>query len=305
MSDEGRRDAPWTVAAVLDWTRGHFAKSGSETARLDAEVLLAHALGTTRIALYTHHDRPLTEGERAAMRELVARRNAGEPVAYLTGLREFWSLDFHVDRRVLIPRPDSEILVEECLGLFRARSEGETVSPPERVAEVATGSGAIATVLAKELPGEPSVVAGDISGEALAVARENTARHGLTDRVQLVEADLLDHPAFAGPFDLIAANLPYIRSADLAGLPKDVRDFEPLGALDGGEDGLALVRSCVEQAAARLAPGAALVLEIGDQQQADAVAAFAEGLGAYRLVRVREDYGGRARVVTLRRLPPQ
>lgn len=298
MSDERRT---WTVREVLAWTRDFLAEHGSETARLDAEVLVAHAVTGSRIALYTEHDRPLGEDERARLRGLVRRRANGEPVAYLTGQKEFWSLTFAVDPRVLVPRPETEVLVEECLAPWRKPSEdAEAPAPPARVADIGTGSGAIAVVLTRELPGTPTVYAVDADEGALSVATANVARHGLAERVLLRQGELLEPLRGDGPLDLVAANLPYVPSPWLPRLPRTVRDFEPVRALDGGPDGLSLVRPCVAQAAELLRPGGWLVLELAGTKQVAAVRAEALAAG-YDEAHVRQDYAGRDRVLRLRR----
>lgn len=300
MSDDPRIRT-WTVREVLAWTRDFLAEHGSDTARLDAEVLVAHVVTGSRMALYVQHDRPLTEDERGRLRALVRRRGNGEPVAYLTGEREFWSLPFAVDRRVLVPRPETEVLIEECLAPWRATTEGGPVAaPPARVADIGTGSGAIAVVLARELPGAPAVFAVDASEDALQVAAANVARHGLGDRVALRHGRLLEPLADTGPLDLVAANLPYIPRRALPRLPRTVRDFEPHGALDGGEDGLDLVRPCVAQAARQLVPGGWLVLELAGEKQVAVVRAEALAAG-FDEAHVRTDYAGRERVLRLRR----
>jgi len=196
----------WAVLDVLRWTTAHFEKHGLASARLDAELLAAHAFGMSRIELYAHFDRPLAAAELASYRDLVSRRLAGEPVAYLLGHKEFWSLDLLVDPRVLIPRPDSETLVEEAL---------DRAGPGARIADVGTGSGALALALAKARP-EAQVFATDISSDALAVARANAERLGLA--VTFLQGDLVSAASARGRFDLIVANLPYIPSADIDGL---------------------------------------------------------------------------------------
>jgi release factor glutamine methyltransferase len=276
----------WTIMEVLLWTTARFGERGVASPRLDAELLAAHALGLSRVQLYTQFDRPLEAAELAALRELVKRRQAGEPVAYITGRKEFWSLDLEVDARVLVPRPDSEAAVEEALA---------RVGDGARVADVGTGSGAIALALAKARP-DLTVFASDLSTDALAVAGANALRLGLA--VTFVEGSLLAPLRASCPFDLVVANLPYVPTADIAGLPAEVR-CEPRLALDGGQDGLALVRELVAEATGVLAPGGALVLEIGAGQ----ATACAELLGAagFEDVRCRRDLGGVERVVSGRR----
>jgi release factor glutamine methyltransferase len=282
-------DETWTILKVLDWTRKWFAERQIEPARLEAEVLIASALGLTRVMLYAHFDRPLDDAERDRIRGLVRRRATGEPVAYLVGEREFWSLDFEVGPGVLVPRPDTETLVEEALVELDAID-----AAAGRIADVGTGSGCVAIALAHERK-QLTVFALDRSPEALAIAGRNVARHGLEDRVRLRPSDLLAGlPEEARPLDLVVANLPYIPTGDLAGLPRDVRDFEPRLALDGGPDGLALVRRLVAEARSALRPGGAIALEAGFDQL-DRVSAIL-GEAGYVDVRVRRDYGGQPRV---------
>jgi release factor glutamine methyltransferase len=279
--------ASWTILEVLQWTTARFQERGIASPRLDAELLAAHAFGLTRVQLYTQFDRPLLAPELAAYRELVKRRQAGEPVAYLTGRKEFWSLDLAVDKRVLIPRPDTETTVEEALERLKAR----TVEAP-RIADVATGSGAIALALAKSRP-EAAVFACDVSPDALAVARGNAERLGLA--VTFLEGNLAEPLRAHAPFDLVVANLPYVRAGDIPGLAPEVRS-EPWLALDGGADGLDLVRALVAMAPGILAPGGTLVLEIGDGQ-AQATAELCRAASLHD-VRVRADLGGVDRVVS-------
>jgi release factor glutamine methyltransferase len=315
------KPARWTVKDVLLWTTSRFEERALDTPRLDAEILTAHALGLPRVQLYVQFDRPLLPEELAAIRELVKRRQAGESVAYVIGKKEFWGLELAVDARVLVPRPDTETLVSEALarigraprprprwlaeGDDAAGAEGEAgpgmseptpppapARPAPRVADVGTGSGAIAIALAKERP-DATVLAVDVSPDALAVARANAARHGAT--VTFLEGDLAAPLAAHAPLDLIVANLPYVRTGDLAALPPEVR-AEPARALDGGPDGLALVRRLVEAASGLLASGGALALEIGAGQAAE-TARLCAAAGLVD-VRVARDLGQIERVVS-------
>jgi release factor glutamine methyltransferase len=285
------RTAPWTILEVLNWTTTRFAERSLPSPRLDAELLAAHAFGLARIQLYAQFDRPLSADELGRFRELVKRRQAGEPVAYIVGRKEFWSLDLAVDRRVLIPRPDTETAVEAALALLPADA-------PVRVCDVGTGSGAIALAIKKERP-QATVVAIDLSADALAVASENAQRLGLA--VEFRHGDLLAPLAAeqgVGAFDVIAANLPYVPRAEVPGLAPEVQ-AEPLLALDGGDDGLDLVRRLAAAAAAQLRPGGALVLEIG-AGQAPATRAICEQGGFVR-VAAHKDLGGIERVVVAHR----
>jgi release factor glutamine methyltransferase len=277
----------WTVLEVIKWTTARFAERRMDTPRLDAEILVAHALGLSRVQLYVQFDRPLQPDELAAIRGLIKRRQAGESVAYVVGKKEFWGLELAVDARVLVPRPDTETLVEE--GRDRLDQAGHA---DERIADVGTGSGAVALALAKVRPAA-AVFAGDLSADALAVARANAERLGLA--VTFVEGDLTAPLAAHGPFSLLVANLPYIPTGDLPGLPAEVR-AEPARALDGGADGLDLVRRLADEAPPLLRAGGALALEIG-AGQAIAAAALLAAAGLTD-VRARRDLAGVDRVVS-------
>ncbi len=297
------RDKVWTVLETLTWTAEFFGRQGALSPRLDAELLLAETLGLKRIQLYVQYDRPLTEDERARYRELVKRRGRGEPVQYILGRQEFWSQSFEVGPGILVPRPDTEVLVEEALAEAKRIAEA-TGRAALRIADVGTGSGAIAAAVASELP-EARVWAGDIAREPLEVAPRNLAAAGVGDRVAVVHADGLGplwEAAGREPFDLVLSNPPYIRAGEYAGLMREVRDFEPRGALVAGADGLDVIRPLVAEAAREggLAPGGALAVEIGDRPQAEEVAELMRGAG-FEAVRVRDDYAGMARVVVGRR----
>jgi release factor glutamine methyltransferase len=304
--------ARWTVKDVLLWTTSRFEERGVATPRLDAEILTGHALGVPRVQLYVQFDRPLLPPELATIRELVKRRQGGESVAYVIGKKEFWGRDFAVDARVLVPRPDTETLIDEALDRVGRAPRGSRnahvaaaadAAEPEaprpaplkaapRIADVGTGSGAIAVTLAKERP-DATVFATDISPDALAVARANAERLGAA--VTFLEGDLAAPLLPHAPFDLVAANLPYVAAGDLAGLAPEVR-AEPRLALDGGADGLDLVRRLLADAPGLLVPGGALVLEIGlGQAQETARLCAAAGLGD---VRVRRDLGQIERIVS-------
>ena len=274
----------WSIQELLSWTADYFARQGLEAPRLEAELLLAHALGQNRVWLYTHYDRPCDANERKAYKELIQRRIQGEPYAYITGSREFMSLEFSVNREVLIPRPDTEILVETAIDL--AQREGL-----RRICDVGTGSGIIAVCMAHYLE-SAQVVASDISAAALAMARSNAERHGAA--VELVEADLLNHEALRD-FDMILANLPYIALAEWEGLEPGVRDFEPRLALVADGDGLDLYRRLLEQAEIALRPGGWVLFEI-DPRQAESARKILAG-HHYDEIRVLKDWSGRERLI--------
>ena len=251
-------------------------------------MLATRAFSRTRVELYTHFDQPLGDPELAAYRGLVQRRMAGESVAYILGRKEFWSLDLEVDARVLVPRPDTETLVEQALELLKGMPDpGRAL----RVADIGTGSGALALALKKERPGD-AVFAVDVSPEALDVARGNASRLGLD--ITFLQGDLVSPLAGLGPFDLIASNPPYIPSQDIAGLPPEVR-HEPRLALDGGEDGLFVVRRLASDARNVLSPGGALAMEIGSGQAATAMEIL-RGTG-YAGIGARRDLASIERVV--------
>ncbi|MCB9652668.1 MAG: peptide chain release factor N(5)-glutamine methyltransferase [Deltaproteobacteria bacterium] len=257
-------DAPWTILKVLDWTKSHFERRGITTARLDAELILAHVLKMQRIMLYARFDQPLGQSELIEIRTLVARRAQREPLAYILGEREFWSLPFFVSPAVLIPRPDTETLVEVTLDVLR------DVGAPV-IVEVGTGSGCVATALAKERP-DATIYALEISDEACAIARSNRDRHGLTDRIHVLKSDLLEAlPASVTQASVVCANLPYIPDASIDGLMPEVRTFEPRGALAGGQDGLDLIRRLIDQCHQRFEPPAPMTLE-ADPDQMNSIA---------------------------------
>ncbi|MGE0871208.1 MAG: peptide chain release factor N(5)-glutamine methyltransferase [Kofleriaceae bacterium] len=266
----------WTTLGVLDWTTKRFTEAGIAGARLEAQVLLAHVLGCSRMELYTGFDKPLADPELAGYRDLIKRRLAGEPVAYLVGEQEFWGLPLFVDPNVLVPRPDTETVIEV------ARARRADRSAPCRVLDLCTGSGAIAISLAKELPAA-RIVATDISPQAVAIARGNAERHGFADRIEVRNGDLFA-PVAGQRFDLIAANPPYVASAVIATLSREVRR-EPVLALDGGPTGLAFYDRICGEAAGYLSAGGALVLEHGfDQAEPVRDRMIAAGLTSVTLV---------------------
>ena len=279
----------WSVLRLLRWTADYFTGRGIDAPRLDAELLLAATLGLDRVGLYVNFERPLQADELAAFRGRVKRRAGREPLAYILGHTEFWSLPLKVTPAVLIPRPDTELLVEEALPRL---GDG-----PRQILDIGTGSGALAIALAHERP-ECAVTAIDVSMAALAVARDNSRINGVADRVVLVHRDLAELPA--GPFDLIVANPPYIPSGELATLMPEVRDFEPPLALDGGADGLAAYRAIAAQADTVMTNGGWLLVEVGAGQAAAVQTLFAAA--GLTDIFVSRDLAGIERVVGGRRL---
>ncbi len=284
----------WTVRRVLEWTTQHLKKHGSDTPRLDAEILLAHARNCPRIALYTHFEEPLSEPVRARMRELVQRRAQSEPVAYLVGHREFFSLDFHVTQDTLVPRPDTETLVMAVLDAAKPIAE-------PKILDLCTGSGCVAVSVAKNCPAS-QVTATDISPAALKIAQENAKKHQVSQRVQFESGDLFTPLPSALPFDIIASNPPYIATTELETLAQDIRKFEPRIALDGGPDGLDIVRRIIVAAPDYLSPGGWLFLEISPEQ-GEMTQKLLVAQGAFTEIGVKKDLAGRVRVVHGRRIP--
>ena len=278
------------VAAELESAVARLASSGVEAARFDAEVLLADVLGVDRARLFIDRGRALDDTERARFEDLVARRGRREPLQQLRGRQEFFSRDFFVDRHVLVPRPETETLVEAAIDAALAmRRRGL------RILDVGTGSGVIAVTLALEL-GEAVVFAGDISVEALRVARRNASMHGA--RIDFREGDLCA-PFASERFDLVVANPPYVPSGAIAALAPEVRDLEPRLALDGGQDGLDFSRRLAGEASALLDDDAEILVEVGHEQSGAVVGIFASR--GFPSVEVRRDLGGIERVVRVRR----
>ena len=285
---------PWTVLRVLDWTTQRFTDAGLGAPRLEAQVLLGHVLGLSRVQLYTHFDKPLGEPELARARELIKRRLAGEPTAYLVGEQEFWSQPFWVDPAVLIPRRDTETVIDVVLAAVPAAER----AAPRRVLDLCTGSGALAVTLARELPGA-RVIATDVSPAAAALAARNAGRAGVAERVDLRTGDLWAAVAGEDPFDVVVANPPYVRTGELAGLSAEVRR-EPALALDGGADGLAVIRPLIAALPAHVAPGGLVAIEHGSDQDAD-VRALLDATGAFATAVTKADLAGHPRVTSARR----
>ncbi len=288
------RDPMWTVRELMRWTQERFAKIGIEGARTDAEFLLAAAMGCDRMSLYVRHDEVVSTEAKATFRAWVKRRLAREPVAYLLGRKGFHALDLElqVDGRVLVPRPDTEHLVDWLLEELPADD-----SQGAAVLDVGTGSGAVALAIAKARPGA-ALTACDVSEDALALATTNARSAEL--EVTFVKSDLMDSVERPqGGWRAIAANLPYIPSAELDALQPEVARWEPRLALDGGPDGLDLIRRLVVQAADALAPGARLYLELGHDQSAAVQDLMREA--GFEAVAARKDYGHIERVVRGRR----
>ncbi len=247
----------WTVGRLLKWTTDYLQDHHADSPRLDAEILLAEAMDCQRIELYTAFETVPDEHPRAAFRQLVSRRAEGTPVAYLVGRREFYSMSFRVTPDVLIPRPETEFLIVALLDLVKERSAGEEVT----ICDVGCGSGIVAVCAAKHLP-EARVTALDISPAALEVAADNARQHGVADRIEFVQSDLLTGLPDGQCFDFIASNPPYVSEPEFESLPRDVRDYEPRLALVGGPQGTEVTEKLVAEASSRLRPGGHLLVEI-------------------------------------------
>jgi release factor glutamine methyltransferase len=265
-------DEPWNIGRLLTWTTDFLRDKGAGSPPLDAEVLLAHARGCQRIELYTSFEEEPTEAVRTSFRELVSRRAEGAPVAYLVGHREFFSLSFQVTPDVLIPRPETELLVVRALDLNKSLAVTQ-------IADVGTGSGILAVCCAKHIP-ECRVTALDLSPEALQIAVANAKQHGVADRIAFLESDLLASCPAEDRFDLIVSNPPYISTAEMAQLDGDVRNHEPHLALDGGAEGTEVIQRLIPQAAERLNQGGWLLIEVSplNAQRVEQLVSAAQGM---------------------------
>jgi release factor glutamine methyltransferase len=286
-----------TVETARRALTARFKSSAIDSAELDARLLAGAVLGLDLTGMITAANRPLTAHESARLEEFARRRLKGEPVARILGHREFWGLPLQLTPATLVPRPDTEAVVELALEMLRA---GGASNHPLRLADLGTGSGAILLALLSELPAAHGFGT-DISEAALQTARANAARTGLADRATFIACDYA--AGLSGPFDLIVSNPPYIRSADIGGLAAEVRDYDPLAALDGGADGLDAYRALIPQAACLLAPGAVLVVEAGQGQSRD-IEALMTAAGLTRERPPKADLAGIPRAVSGRKLPP-
>jgi release factor glutamine methyltransferase len=285
----------WTIIKLLEWTTSYFASRAIEGPRAGAEILLAHALNLQRVDLYLRYDQPLTQTELGYYKTLIRRRVRREPVAYITGCREFWSMNLTVSGDVLIPRPETECLVEQVL----ADLSTEDTTEPAHILELGTGSGAIILALASSL-GRSVCCASDVSERSVRVARENARRYGLDGRVHFFCGDWTRPLRCNGIFDVIVSNPPYIPTGQIKTLAPEIHLYEPIRALDGGDDGLASVRRLITQAHRFMRPGGRLLLEIGHDQQ-EAVRQIAGTAGQYEDPLFTKDYAGYNRVVKMRK----
>ncbi len=288
---------PLSVRAALLWGGRVLGQAGIENGRLDAEVLLRYLLDLEKEQLYLSAGAPIGAGQEARFRELLLRRARREPVAYITGRKEFWSLDFVVTPAVLIPRPETELLVEVALQYVEQPARRSSV----RVLDAGTGSGAISVCLAKVKPAA-EIVAVDISPVALDVALINARLHGVAGRIRFLTGDIFAPIKPLGKrFDVIVSNPPYVRTGELSTLAPEINKWEPMIALDGGADGIDFYRRIIGEAHEYLAPGGAIVLEIG-ADMGPAVAELFACSGGYRPATVYRDYSGKDRVIAAMRL---
>lgn len=287
---------PWTVLRLLQWTSDFFKTRGSQSPRLDAEILLAHARGCERIELYTAFADVPDDEQRIAFRELVRRRGEGAPVAQLVGFREFYSLSLRVDENVLVPRPETEHLVVEAIDQAKRIAAAQT-DRPLRILDLGTGSGAIAIAIAKNLP-DVEIIASDVSLPALDIARWNVEKQELSERITLLQSDLFDALDRDAPFDIICSNPPYISQSEYDALPETVKNYEPRGALLSGESGTEIIHKILDEAPAHLMPQGHLILEYSPMI-ADACKSLAEASGRYSNIKRIRDLAGHQRILSL------
>jgi len=294
------RDPEWTILKLLQWTASYFKSRGIDSPRATAEILLAHILKLRRIDLYLRYDQPLCSDELTQFKALIKRRIDREPVAYIVGVKEFWSMDFTVTRDVLIPRPETECLVEAALPLLPDNSNQDPGFEPKRVLELGTGSGAIILALASERP-EQLFFASDRSVKAVLLAKENARRHRLDHAVHFFCGDWL-MPLGNGRcrFDVILSNPPYIPTGAIGRLQPEIYKYEPIMALDGDQDGLNCLRLIIGSAHRFLNDRGSLLLEIGQDQKPE-VEKIIRGCGNYENIVFKKDYSGYDRVVQMRK----
>ena len=280
----------WTVLKLLQWTTDYFQRNNVPEPRTSAEVLLAHVLAEDRLFLYLNYDRPMETSELEAYRACIKRRLGGEPNQYITGLQEFWSLPLRVSSDVLIPRPETEVLVEAVLE-FLAKAD-----PNVNILDLGTGSGAIAIALARELPAA-IIVAADLSMAALRLAQENAKSNQVDEKIFFVCGDMFGAiPGGSQKFKVVVSNPPYVSDAEILELPQEIRNFEPHHALEGGPDGLTAIRRIIAEAPTVLSPAGALIMEMG-ADQAESVSALVTDSQHYGNYRIVQDYSGLDRVL--------
>ena len=290
----------WNIVKLLKWTTSYFKSHGIDSPRATAEILLAHILKLKRIDLYLQYDQPLGSDELKHFKALIKRRVKREPVAYIVGVKEFWSMDFTVTGDVLIPRPETECLVEAAISVLHQEAKQNAKGKSRRVLELGTGSGAIILALASQRT-EHLLFASDLSLQAVALAKENAGRHGLDKAVDFFCGDCLAPLSDdRHRFDMIISNPPYIRTRDIGRLQPEIYKYEPIAALDGDQDGLLCLRLMIDDAYRFLNPGGSLMLEIGHDQKTE-VKKIIDRCGNYEKVVFKKDYSGWDRVVQMQK----
>ena len=293
-------DPEWTVLKLLRWTTSYFESRDIDGSRIDAEILLAHALQLQRIDLYLQHDRPLSSDELSRFKDLIKRRINREPVAYILGSKEFWSMDFMVSKDVLVPRPETEFLVEAAINLLPQDSAANPILIPKRILELGTGSGAVVLAMASMRPCH-FFVASDRMTAAIKLARQNAKHHGFENRVSFICADWFGPFKDKRPvFDMIVSNPPYIPSRVIGKLQPEIVRYEPISAIDGNEDGLSCLRHIINNAHFYLQSEGYLLLEIGHDQRND-VQKIVDQCAKYENVVYTKDYNGYDRVIQMRK----
>ena len=293
-------DPEWTIIKLLKWTTSYFESRDIDDPRIEAEILLAHALQLQRIDLYLQYDQPLSINELSRFKDLIKRRINREPVAYIVGRKEFWSMDFMVTKDVLIPRPDTEFLVETAINLLPQDSASHPNLTPKRILELGTGSGAVVLALASMRPCHLFFACDRITG-AVKLAKQNVKHHGFESRVSFICADWFGPFKDKRPaFDMIVSNPPYVPRQIIEKLQPEIVRYEPISALDGGEDGLSCLKHIINNAHFYLRQKGHLLLEIGHDQR-DAVQRIVDQCVEYENVAYTKDYSGYDRVVQMRK----
>ncbi|MDI6687493.1 MAG: peptide chain release factor N(5)-glutamine methyltransferase [Desulfobacterales bacterium] len=302
MQDQLKTSAnEWTILDIIKWTTSYFQTHDIDNPRAAAEILLAHALKSDRIDLYMRYDQPLSEKELALFKALVKRRIAREPIAYIVGIKGFWLMDIAVTKDVLIPRPETEHLVETALSLLPINSALDSCNIPKRILELGTGSGAIICALALHRP-EHIFIASDRSIKAVELAEKNAKHHNLNKKIMFFSGDwFMPLKEDTHLFDMIISNPPYINTRLINKLQPEISMYEPVMALDGGKDGLCRLRHIISGAHTYLKPGGSLLLEIGHDQKED-ISRIVDSCGHYEQVVFTKDYSGHYRVVQMKRL---
>lgn len=284
----------WTIKSLIDWTTLYFKKHNIEEPHLEAEILLAHALNIKRIQIYTMFDRILTEGELAKFKELILRRVKREPTAYIIGYKSFMSLDFIVNEKVLIPRPETETLVEKTIDIIKSINTNFV-----KVLEIGTGSGAISVSLAKFCP-NIKITATDITNEVLQIAKQNAEKHSVIDKIDFIKSNIFENIDVNEKFDIIISNPPYIKTAEINLLQPEIKNFEPIKALDGGEDGLDFYRKISSCAYDYLSEKGWILLECGFNQAEEIIELF-QNTNKYSSVTKQKDLSDIDRVIIVKK----